>query len=567
MCFSQNKSHFIKFGKNKREVHFKGFSTHSKLVGTVVSDGPIESDNAVFYFEVTISKLSQRKGIISVGICDSDHPENSELGSTRKSYCLRTDGKIYTNKSNGIDFCPKIQEKDTIGCGIIFSEETIFFTVNGRLIKKDAFRLPHDPSIERRAAVSFTNAHCSIKANFGKKNFKFGIEDMLSGHYKEVYEQINQIKIDPKNAFDLVHEYLIHSGFVGTLKAFEEESAFELIKKEKQEEQKDEFAAMANISASVEKPRKKTLGPENLKFNSKNFSTSNKDEPVGKSERKASQSPPEKVEEQEKEDDNMNDQNPEEEVKDNKEEQKDEKEPENNPEAKDVEMESCDLHKDNNQPKEPTRVPGEEEEEVIDTTTKNKDAEMGESARHRNIPDKSLVSNDAGESELSEPFEIDPFFGKTVSLDILRSLPSSRQRAGRSESIHNPILTDFWKTFNENGEDWTKIKPEQNYYKLEERGFIRHLLLEGKYVQAFQHLQETFPEILEEDKRVSMGIHCLKLVEIIKENNMNDAIEFVQDKEFNNDEIILPAINEEGDSTEVKPKDFFSLVAYTDLDT
>lgn len=414
---------------------------------------------------------------------------------------------------------------------------------------------------------------------------------MLSGHYKEVFEQINQIKIDPKNAFDLVHEYLIHSGFVGTLKAFEEESAFELIKKEKQEEQKDEFAAMANISASVEKPRKKTLGPENLKFNSKNLSTSNKDELAGKSERKVSQSPPEKVEEQEKEDDNMNYQNPEEEAKNNQEgnfhgltnlltvflEQKGEKEPENNPEAKDVEMEACDPQKDNNQPsifdpynsfiEEPTRVPGEEEEEVIDTNTKNKDAEMGEIAPNRNIPDKSLVSNDLGESELSEPFEIDPFFGKTVSLDILRSLPSSRQRAGRSESIHNPILTDFWKTFNENGEDWTKIKPEQNYYKLEERGFIRHLLLEGKYVQAFQHLQETFPEILEEDKRVSMGIHCLKLVEIIKENNMSDAIEFVKDKEFNNDQITLPAINEEGNFIEVKPKDFFSLVAYTDLDT
>lgn len=36
MHFQENKSHFIKFGKNKREVSFKGISTHSKLIGVSI---------------------------------------------------------------------------------------------------------------------------------------------------------------------------------------------------------------------------------------------------------------------------------------------------------------------------------------------------------------------------------------------------------------------------------------------------------------------------------------------------------------------------------------------------
>lgn len=151
--------------------------------------------------------------------------------------------------------------------------------MNGRLIKKSAFKFPvnsREEDLGKYAAVSLANAHCSIKANFGKKSFKFGIEDMLSGHYKELFEEIDEITIDPKISFDLIHEYLIHSGFVGTLQAFEEESAFKPEQK-KEEETKDEFAALKNPSSN-EKQRKKTLGPENLKFNNKNLSTSNREE-------------------------------------------------------------------------------------------------------------------------------------------------------------------------------------------------------------------------------------------------------------------------------------------------
>lgn len=96
---------------------------------------------------------------------------------------------------------------------------------------------------------------------------------MLSNHYKEMYDEINNEKVDSKYVFDLVHDYLIHSGFIGTLQTFEEESSFALMK-EDDFEAKDEFAALAN-NTTANIPRKKTLGADMLLFRSRDRSSSN----------------------------------------------------------------------------------------------------------------------------------------------------------------------------------------------------------------------------------------------------------------------------------------------------
>jgi hypothetical protein len=147
---------------------------------------------------------------------------------------------------------------------VIFSEKTIFYTLNGRYVGV-AFNELSMESLELKAAISFANSHFQVSVNFGTKNYKFGIEDMLSNHYKEIYDEINAEQIDSKQVFDLVHDYLIHSGFVGTLQAFEDESSFALIKdkKEKNKDPADEFQQLHNKTLS-NMPRKKTLGPDML---------------------------------------------------------------------------------------------------------------------------------------------------------------------------------------------------------------------------------------------------------------------------------------------------------------
>ena len=151
----------------------------------------------------------------------------------------------------------------------------------------------------------------------------------------------------------------------------------------------------------------------------------------------------------------------------------------------------------------------EQDEEVIDTSTNkkdNKDVEM-EVENQSRVEDNSemlkSVTNDQDKSEISEPYEFDPFFGKVTNGDAINEL---QQRAGRSESIKNPILTSFWK-MNNSGYYNMNGKSNDTYKKLEERGFTRHLLLEGKYEEALQYLGETLPDILEKEPSIKVSIY------------------------------------------------------------
>ena len=145
---------------------------------------------------------------------------------------------------------------------MLFSNKTIFYTLNGRFINT-AFTNIDLETVKYHAAISFGNAQFTIFANFGNKGFKFGIEDMLSNHYKDLYEEINKIDVDSKEVFDLVHEYLIHSGYIGTLRAFEDDSSFSLIHNSNKEEDK-EYEKQNSLLKDTDfiAPRKNTLNPD-----------------------------------------------------------------------------------------------------------------------------------------------------------------------------------------------------------------------------------------------------------------------------------------------------------------
>ena len=59
---------------------------------------------------------------------------NKALGTTKKSYGYKADGKIFNGKNNGDEYGSKFEKGDVIGCGIIMSRKSIFFTYNGRYL-------------------------------------------------------------------------------------------------------------------------------------------------------------------------------------------------------------------------------------------------------------------------------------------------------------------------------------------------------------------------------------------------------------------------------------------------
>lgn len=172
-----------------------------------------------------------------------------------------------------MNFSQKFEVNDTIGCGILFSQKSIFYTINGRFINT-AFSNIDLYSTAYRAAISFGNGEWSISANFGSKSFKFGLEDLLSNQYKEIYQEISEEAVDSKLVFDLVHDYLLHSGYANTLKAFESESSYSIINNDN-EESKDDIDKMKHklLSSTFYMQRKHTLGTDALQ-KSANFAMS-----------------------------------------------------------------------------------------------------------------------------------------------------------------------------------------------------------------------------------------------------------------------------------------------------
>ena len=60
---------------------------------------------------------------------------NKQIGTTKRSYGYKADGKISNNKpQSGEDYGPKYEINDVVGSGIIFSKKQIFFTYNGRYL-------------------------------------------------------------------------------------------------------------------------------------------------------------------------------------------------------------------------------------------------------------------------------------------------------------------------------------------------------------------------------------------------------------------------------------------------
>lgn len=111
---------------------------------------------------------------------------------------------------------------------------------------------------------------------------------------------------------------------------------------------------------------------------------------------------------------------------------------------------------------------------------------------------------DLEKSELSESMGFDPAFGHTLSLDAMRGMANIPQRQGRSESIGNPILTSFWKN---NESLYRNLNSEKDYMKLEDRGFIRHLMLEGNYDKVMEIMQEKYQNVLNIDPRIKESIN------------------------------------------------------------
>lgn len=164
-----------------------------------------------------------------VGLTDEGFILNKVPGSSKKSFGLRSDGKILHAQSMGQDFCPKFQSNDIIGCGIAYISRKIFFTRNGELLGK-----PFDlqESYTMYASASLTNIQDSVIFCFTGP-FKYNFEAILNDEKSLLDAETQEKPVNSIEIYKLVRDYLIYQGFSKTLKAVEQNVEFEKTEKSK----------------------------------------------------------------------------------------------------------------------------------------------------------------------------------------------------------------------------------------------------------------------------------------------------------------------------------------------
>ena len=153
-----------------------------------------------------------------IGLTDDSFLLSKIPGSSRRSYGLRSDGKLLHAISQGVDFSPKFEQNDVIGCGIAYISRKIFFTHNGELLGKP-FDIPESYVIFASASISCPLD--SVTFTFTGP-FQFDLSGVISEEKEQFLSEISQEPISSSDVYRLVQEYLEFQGYSSTLKSFEE---------------------------------------------------------------------------------------------------------------------------------------------------------------------------------------------------------------------------------------------------------------------------------------------------------------------------------------------------------
>lgn len=189
----------------------------------------------IYYYEVKVIETGAND-CISIGLCDADASLNKMPGQDNPSWGYHgDDGRIMACQGTSKDFGPRYGAGDTIGCGVNFRKNSIFYTKNGLLLGtafRDVNGTQFYPSIGLRDGQT-------VATNFGSQDFRFDIEKFIRDEKSKVLDEIvgqgesntkqqnlaSGMENEDKTEFiqQLVASYFSHVGFLDTAKEFERE--------------------------------------------------------------------------------------------------------------------------------------------------------------------------------------------------------------------------------------------------------------------------------------------------------------------------------------------------------
>lgn len=214
---TSNHGHGLEISKDKLTVRYVGEGRHDNDVGAIQANRPVPVKQLVYYYEVTVLDQGEYSRI-SVGFSDKNFKLTRQPGWEPNSYGYHgDDGRRFHAQPKGDEYGPTFGTGDTIGAGIHWGRQEIFYTKNGTKLKT-AFKGVKGPLYP---TVGLHSKNECVEVNFGQKPFKFDIEGMIQEEREQQRAAVQSIKVSTGVVHQVVRKFLLHYGYAETLKAFD----------------------------------------------------------------------------------------------------------------------------------------------------------------------------------------------------------------------------------------------------------------------------------------------------------------------------------------------------------
>lgn len=208
---------FLAISTDKLSAKYTGEGKHANDVGAVQGNRPAPVRRMLYYFEISIKDRGLR-GVISIGFTDENFKTGRQPGWEQNTYGYHgDDGLFYHGHGRGDAFGQTFTTGDTVGAGINYASQEIFFTKNGKLVGCR----PKDVKCPLYPSVGLHSPNERVEVNFGQRPFVYNIEALVREEREKQQRAVENVHLSLSVSHSVVRTYLLHYGYQDTLLAFD----------------------------------------------------------------------------------------------------------------------------------------------------------------------------------------------------------------------------------------------------------------------------------------------------------------------------------------------------------
>ncbi len=209
--------HFLVITTDKLCAKYTGEGLHGNDVGVIQGNQAAPCHRLLYYFEITV-KDRGLKGYIGIGFTDEHFRNSRQPGWEPNSYGYHgDDGKLYHGQGKGHVFGPTFTTGDTVGAGINYASQEIFFTKNGKMVGA-TFK---DVKTALYPTIGLHSPNEKVEVNFGQRQFVYDVEALVQEERERRHRAVENVHLPPSASHSIVRAYLLHYGYHDTLAAFD----------------------------------------------------------------------------------------------------------------------------------------------------------------------------------------------------------------------------------------------------------------------------------------------------------------------------------------------------------